>query len=149
MSAVESSRVAMRSRPDLVLDSIGTAASAVLEDAAAWGPFRRTPRDLSSNQEESTVANDNQRVQPARSSRTIAVDYVRIETNKPFLAVKAALETLVPPLRTEFLTSLRIGDVDNARIGFKISPIYRYFRSVTMARYCESSASRTVPCNMR
>jgi uncharacterized protein (DUF302 family) len=42
------------------------------------------------------------------------VDHVRIETNKPFPAVKAALETLVPPLRTEFLTSLRQRDVDDA-----------------------------------
>lgn len=52
---------------------------------------------------------------PAKSSRTVAVEHVRIETNKPFLAVQEALEKLVPVLRTEFLTSLRQGDVEGAR----------------------------------
>ena len=51
--------------------------------------------------------------QPTRSTQSITIEHVRIETHKPFLDVRAALEALVPPLRAEFLTSLERGDVDD------------------------------------
>ena len=52
--------------------------------------------------------------QSTRCSQSIAIEHVRIETHNPFAEVKAALEALVPPLRTEFLTSLERGAVDDA-----------------------------------
>ena len=52
--------------------------------------------------------------EPTKSSNSIVIEHMRIETRKPFFEVKAALEALVPPLRLEFLTSLQQGDVDDA-----------------------------------
>jgi uncharacterized protein (DUF302 family) len=48
--------------------------------------------------------------QPATSTQTIAVEHVRIETTKPFLDVKAALEERIPPLNSNFRTRLQQGD---------------------------------------
>jgi uncharacterized protein (DUF302 family) len=48
--------------------------------------------------------------QPVSVSRTIAVEHIRIETTRPFLDVKAALEELLPPLKSTFRTRLQQGD---------------------------------------
>jgi uncharacterized protein (DUF302 family) len=52
--------------------------------------------------------------QPVTVSQTIAVEHIRIETKKPFLEVKAALEALLPPLNSNFQTRLQQGDTAGA-----------------------------------
>jgi uncharacterized protein (DUF302 family) len=50
------------------------------------------------------------------------VQHVRTEVGKPFEDVKAAFESLVPPLDTEILISLRKGEVDRAREALQRGP---------------------------
>lgn len=52
---------------------------------------------------------------PSTVRRPIQAEHVAIEATKPFEAVKAALESLVPPLDTGILTALRQGEIDRAR----------------------------------
>jgi hypothetical protein len=52
---------------------------------------------------------------PVTTQRRIQIEHVRIETAKPFEAVKAALEELVPPLDPAVLEALRQGDVERAK----------------------------------
>jgi Domain of unknown function DUF302 len=52
------------------------------------------------------------KVAEASTTRTtVAVEHVRIETSKSFLAVRTALEELLPRLNPELLASLRRGEV--------------------------------------
>jgi uncharacterized protein (DUF302 family) len=51
---------------------------------------------------------------PARSSRSVAVEHVRIETTKSIQQVKAALEALLPTLNAEAMTRVREGDAAEA-----------------------------------
>jgi len=53
--------------------------------------------------------------QPSRTARHITVEHVRIETTKPFVEVRTSLEALVPPLKTDFRTSLQRGSVSQAK----------------------------------
>ena len=52
---------------------------------------------------------------PATTWRRIQIERVRIEAAKPFEAVKAALEELVPPLDPTILEALRQGDIERAK----------------------------------
>src|SRR5690242_13573417 len=47
--------------------------------------------------------------------RRIQIEHLRIEAAKPFEAVKAALEELVPPLDPAILEALRQGDIERAK----------------------------------
>jgi uncharacterized protein (DUF302 family) len=60
--------------------------------------------------------------QPVIVSRTIAVEHVRIETTKPFLDVKAALEELLPPLNNDFQTRLQQGEAAAAARALEALP---------------------------
>jgi len=51
---------------------------------------------------------------PSTVCRPIQVEHVAIETPKPFEAVKAALESLVPPLDAAIPEALRRGDIVRA-----------------------------------
>jgi uncharacterized protein (DUF302 family) len=52
---------------------------------------------------------------PVITQRRIQIEHVRIEAAKPFEAVKAALEELVPPLDPAILEALRQGDIERAK----------------------------------
>ena len=52
---------------------------------------------------------------PVTTQRRIQIEHVRIEAAKPFEAVKAALEELVPPLDPTILEALRQGDIERAK----------------------------------
>ena len=52
---------------------------------------------------------------PVTTQRRIQIEHVRIEAAKPFEAVKAALEELVPPLDPAILEALRQGDIERAK----------------------------------
>ena len=52
---------------------------------------------------------------PVTTQRRIQIEHVRIEAAKPFEAVKAALEELVPPLDPAILEALRQGDIRRAK----------------------------------
>jgi hypothetical protein len=52
---------------------------------------------------------------PVVSQRAIPVEHVRIESAKPFVEVKAALEGSVPQLDTGIFTLLQRGESDRAR----------------------------------
>jgi uncharacterized protein (DUF302 family) len=52
---------------------------------------------------------------PVTTRRRIQIEQVRIEAGKPFEAVKAALEELVPPLDPAILEALRQGDIERAK----------------------------------
>ena len=52
---------------------------------------------------------------PVTTQRRIQIEHVRIEAAKPFEAVKAALEKLVPPLDPAILEALRQGDIERAK----------------------------------
>ena len=52
---------------------------------------------------------------PIITQRGIQIEHVRIEAAKPFEAVKAALEELVPPLDPAILEALRQGDIERAK----------------------------------
>jgi uncharacterized protein (DUF302 family) len=59
---------------------------------------------------------------PSTVRRPIQVEHVAIEATKPFEAVKAALESLVPPLDTGILTALPQGEIDRARDELQRGP---------------------------
>ena len=52
---------------------------------------------------------------PVTTQRRIQIEHVRIEAAKPFEAVKAALEDLVPPLDPVIPEALREGDIRRAK----------------------------------
>ena len=52
---------------------------------------------------------------PVTTQRRIQIEHVRLEAAKPFEAVKAALEELVPPLDPVILEALRQGDIERAK----------------------------------
>jgi hypothetical protein len=52
---------------------------------------------------------------PVTTQRRIQIELIRIEAAKPFEAVKAALEELVPPLDPAILEALRQGDIEWAK----------------------------------
>ena len=52
---------------------------------------------------------------PVITQRRIQIEHVRIEAAKPFEAVKAALEELVPLLDPAILEALRQGDIERAK----------------------------------
>jgi uncharacterized protein (DUF302 family) len=52
---------------------------------------------------------------PVATQRRIQIEHVRIEAAKPFEAVKAALEELVPPFDPAILEALRQGDIERAK----------------------------------
>ena len=52
---------------------------------------------------------------PVTTQRRIQIEHVRIEAAKPFEAVKAALEELVPPLDPAIPEALRQGDIERAQ----------------------------------
>jgi uncharacterized protein (DUF302 family) len=52
---------------------------------------------------------------PVTTQRRIQIEHVRIEAAKPFEAVKAALEELLPPLDPAILEALRHGDIERAK----------------------------------
>ena len=52
---------------------------------------------------------------PVTTRRRIQIEHVRLKAAKPFEAVKAALEELVPPLDPAILEALRQGDIERAK----------------------------------
>ena len=56
------------------------------------------------------------------TQQTIQVEHVRIEAAKPFEAVKAALESLAPPLDPEIPEALRQGDIERAKEALQRGP---------------------------
>lgn len=67
--------------------------------------------------------------QPAIGTQTVSVDHVRIETSKPFAAVRQALEALLPRLDTGFLTSLRLGQTEQAADELGRLPMLSIFQT--------------------
>ena len=59
---------------------------------------------------------------PSTVCRPIQVEYVAIEATKPFEAVKAALESLVPPLDAAIPEALRRGDIVRANQALQRGP---------------------------
>ena len=59
---------------------------------------------------------------PVSTQRRIQVEHVRIEAAKPFEAVKAALEALVPPLDPAIPEALRRGDIVRANEALQRGP---------------------------
>ncbi|HZC97927.1 MAG TPA: DUF302 domain-containing protein [Bradyrhizobium sp.] len=59
---------------------------------------------------------------PVTTQRRIQIEHVRIEAAKPFEAVKAALEELVPPLDPAILEALRQGDIERAKEARRRGP---------------------------
>ena len=59
---------------------------------------------------------------PVITQRRIQVEHVRIEAAKPFEAVKAALEALVPPLNPAIPEALRRGDIVRANEALQRGP---------------------------
>jgi uncharacterized protein (DUF302 family) len=59
---------------------------------------------------------------PVITQRTIQVEHVRVEAAKPFAAVKAALEELVPPLDPAIPEALRQGDIGRAKEALQRGP---------------------------
>jgi len=59
---------------------------------------------------------------PSTVCRPIQVEHVAIETPKPFEAVKAALESLVPPLDAAIPEALRRGDIVRANQALQRGP---------------------------
>jgi Domain of unknown function DUF302 len=59
---------------------------------------------------------------PSTVRRSIQVEHVAIETKKPFEAVKAALEELVPPLDPTIPEALRQGDMGRAKEALQRGP---------------------------
>jgi uncharacterized protein (DUF302 family) len=59
---------------------------------------------------------------PVITQRRIQVEHVRIEAAKPFEAVKAALEALVPPLDPAIPEALRRGDIVRANEALQRGP---------------------------
>ncbi|HYZ39776.1 MAG TPA: DUF302 domain-containing protein [Stellaceae bacterium] len=59
---------------------------------------------------------------PVITQRRIQIEHVRIEAAKPFEAVKAALEDLVPPLDPAVPEALRQGDIRRAREALQRGP---------------------------
>ena len=59
---------------------------------------------------------------PVITQRRIQVEHVRIEAVKPFEAVKAALEALVPPLDPAIPEALRRGDIVRANEALQRGP---------------------------
>jgi uncharacterized protein (DUF302 family) len=59
---------------------------------------------------------------PSTVRRPIPVEHVAIEAKKPFEAVKAALESLVPPLDPAIPEALRRGDIARANEALQRGP---------------------------
>ena len=59
---------------------------------------------------------------PSTVCRPIQVEHVAIEATKPFEAVKAALESLVPPLDAAIPEALRRGDIVRANQALQRGP---------------------------
>jgi uncharacterized protein (DUF302 family) len=59
---------------------------------------------------------------PVIAQRTVHVEHVKIESSKPFAAVKAALEELVPPLNPAIPEALRLGDIGRAKEALQRGP---------------------------
>ena len=59
---------------------------------------------------------------PVITQPRIQIEHVRIEAAKPFEAVKAALEELVPPLDRAILEALRQGDIERAQEARRRGP---------------------------
>jgi hypothetical protein len=59
---------------------------------------------------------------PVTTQRRIQIEHVRIEAAKPFEAVKAALEDLVPPLDPVIPEALREGDIRRAKEALQRGP---------------------------
>jgi uncharacterized protein (DUF302 family) len=59
---------------------------------------------------------------PSTVRRPIPVEHVAIEATKPFEAVKAALESLVPPLDPAIPEALRRGDIVQANEALQRGP---------------------------
>src|SRR5437588_12652962 len=59
---------------------------------------------------------------PVTTQRRIQIEHVRIEAAKPFEAVKAALEDLVPPLDPAVAEALRQGVIGRAREALQRGP---------------------------
>ena len=59
---------------------------------------------------------------PVITQRRIQIEHVRIEAAKPFEAVKAALEELVPPLDPAIPEALRQGDIERAKEALQRGP---------------------------
>ena len=59
---------------------------------------------------------------PVITPRRIQVEHVAIEATKPFEAVKAALESLVPPLDPAIPEALRQSDIERAKEALQRGP---------------------------
>ena len=59
---------------------------------------------------------------PVITRRRIQIEHVRIEAAKPFEAVKAALEELVPPLDPAVSEALRQGAIERAKEALQRGP---------------------------
>jgi uncharacterized protein (DUF302 family) len=59
---------------------------------------------------------------PVTTQRRIQLEHVRIEAAKPFEAVKAALEDLVPPLDPAIPEALRQGNIERAKEAMQRGP---------------------------
>jgi hypothetical protein len=59
---------------------------------------------------------------PVITQRRIQVEHVRIEATKPFEAVKAALEELVPPLDPAIPEALRQSNIERAQEALQRGP---------------------------
>ena len=60
--------------------------------------------------------------EPSTVRLYVQVEHVRIEAAKPFEAVKAALESLAPPLDPEIPEALRQGDIERAKEALQRGP---------------------------
>src|SRR5690242_1772191 len=86
---------------------------------------------------------------PVITRRRIQIEHVRIEAAKPFEAVKAALEDLVPPLDPAILEALRQGDIGRAREALQRDPELATSAPEIMVDYCALPTSRARPCSTR
>ena len=59
---------------------------------------------------------------PSTVRRSVQMEHVAIEATKPFEAVKAALESLAPPLDPEIPEALRQGDIERAKEALQRGP---------------------------
>jgi uncharacterized protein (DUF302 family) len=61
--------------------------------------------------------------------RPVQIEHVAIEATKPFEAVKAALEELVPPLDPAIPEALRQGDIERAKEALRRGPELAIFNA--------------------
>jgi hypothetical protein len=86
--------------------------------------------------------------QPSITSRTIAVEHIRISSGRPFAEVRRRLEGTVPKLDTSIAEALRSGDQKRTKDYEKNGPKLSIFGERDHGACCRSREAHATRCNM-